>query len=246
MKNDFQRFSLKLILLLIINSIGQNLIDNNITDINNALVLKSTLKFSLIIALLTFSNFLEKIQKRNFINIVIAAIIWTSSLIIVQNENVSILTNFFLLISCILVATFEELLFRKLLFKQLQSKFIKVSIFTLIVIASFIFAIAHLFNLLKFGNHLYSVINQIFFAFGIGIVLQYIFYKYKNLLLCIIIHSLINYFGTYKSILYTTPKNYEIYTASEFITTFIFIGSLNLFIVLIILLLLKIKHKPKY
>ncbi|WP_027380196.1 CPBP family intramembrane glutamic endopeptidase [Chryseobacterium daeguense] len=233
-----------LILILLLNSVFQNLISTFISSTNEALAFKVALKLmlSIVIILLIKHNNQEPV-KVNFKGILLSSIVIVFSFFSIQNEKIEIITNFLFLLSCISVAVFEELLFRKFLFEKINNSNTKNYEFQVILITSVFFAAVHILNLLKVNYDLYSTINQIFFAFGIGVILQYIYYRTKQLIACITIHGIINYFGTYKSYLYDTTTDGISYSFSDFIVTLIFISIVNCVIVGVIYLLYQQSRK---
>lgn len=103
------------------------------------------------------------------------------------------------LVSNFCVALFEEYFFRVFIYLSLLAYFGNKNIIKAILSTSIVFGLAHLSNLFSNGIVSISVIVQIVFAFGIGLILQSVFVRSKNIFLPIAIHTAINYFGTIQS-----------------------------------------------
>lgn len=117
---------------------------------------------------------------------------------------------------------FEEILFRVFIFYSLvNSGFLKLEsrIFKSYVLTSIIFGLCHITNV--FYYDVFSVINQMLLAFGLGMIFQLLFTKYNNILLIGSLHAIINYFGMRNSTLLQTKSITE---ASELTNVFLNIG----------------------
>lgn len=99
------------------------------------------------------------------------------------------------LIMSLLICTFEELIFRKLLFQYIlkQTKTKKRYSYS-IILSSLIFALLHLTNLLGGASFLPTLL-QVGYSFLIGMMLCLTLLVSNNILLCIIIHSIYNILG---------------------------------------------------
>lgn len=99
------------------------------------------------------------------------------------------------LVMCVLISTFEELIFRKLLFLSIlkQTKTKKRYLYS-ITLSSFIFAVLHLINLIGGASFLPTLL-QVGYSFLIGMMLCLILLISNNIVLCIIIHSIYNILG---------------------------------------------------
>lgn len=113
-------------------------------------------------------------------------------------QNLEFESIAFHIYSNVLTASFEEGLFRVILFagfvgllKDSKRLFWKVAGLTALV-----FAALHFTNAFRSDFSVYSALTQVVFAFGIGVFLQVIYVVSRNLLVPISIHFLINYFGT--------------------------------------------------
>lgn len=150
---------------------------------------------------------------------------------------------FIFLLSCLTVGLFEELLFRKFTFEYVKKSMENASghIWKAIIISSLIFAFAHSSNVFSSNVVSLSVINQIVFAFGIGIILQALFIRFKNIIIVVAIHGIINFFGSYKH--HLSVKNItqeeDVYTMSDFWITLITLVIFNIVLILISRLILR-------
>ena len=105
------------------------------------------------------------------------------------DEKYSILEIVLYIVSMILVGFLEELIFRGFLFTSLKKEGIK----TAIIISSITFGMGHIINLVTGNsNNLIFTLIQIEYATMVGFLFTIIFYKTKNLIPCIVAHSLVN------------------------------------------------------
>lgn len=88
---------------------------------------------------------------------------------------------------------FEELACRAALFFAILDKLGKKQVWKAVIITSLFFAIAHFPNMFRPEGVNFSVISQIVFAFGVGLLLQSLFIRFRNLLLVVVLHGMINY-----------------------------------------------------
>lgn len=146
--------------------------------------------------------------------------------------------NFLFLTFCLTVGIFEELFFRVFVYNYFIDS--ENSTIKAILKASVIFGLVHLNNFFTQEPYILSVVNQVIFAFGIGILFQALYIRFQSITLVIMLHSLINYFGSYKSGL----LNFNIidaaadtgYSLRDFFTTF------AVFSFLIVVLILPISY----
>jgi len=153
------------------------------------------------------------------------------------NSSIDNINHFLFILYCFSVAIFEELFFRVYIFQNVMKivdnddkkrKLIKAVLYT-----SAIFALAHFTNVFKEEVVKLTVIIQIIFAFGLGILFQSLLIRFKNILLIIVLHALINYMGTYKVWLIklnSSGSNADI-SMSDFLTSMI---GCSLFVILFI------------
>lgn len=135
------------------------------------------------------------------------------------------------------VAVWEELFFRYYIFVILLFYFgNKISLFRIAMLSSLLFALLHFINLSNPNVFKLSIIIQVVFAFGIGLLLQSIFLRTRNLLTVIALHFAINIIGTRKiyferisGIAAETPENY---TYTEFFESFILVALIVGFIII--------------
>lgn len=87
----------------------------------------------------------------------------------------------------------EELIFRSFLCRSIEQISNKNKA---IVISSVIFGGFHLLNIGKYPSE--YVLMQVMYAFAIGIAFSVIFYKTKSILICIFIHTLVDFLGAFE------------------------------------------------
>lgn len=92
------------------------------------------------------------------------------------------------ILSMFLIGFVEEMIFRGFLFRALLQKD---SDRTAIIIASVTFGIGHIVNLLA-GQANLTTILQVVFAIAMGFLLTMVFYASGSLLVCILVHGVIN------------------------------------------------------
>lgn len=145
----------------------------------------------------------------------------------------------------ILVASTEELLFRFYTFVILFAYFKESwSLRRTVWVSSFLFAIIHLVNMFNPGMVKLSVLVQVIFAFGIGVLFQSILLRTRSLLLVVSLHFAVNMFGSYRSYFEDFRKpmqiTEDIYTYSDFFGSLILVGIL----VFLIMIPLSLKIMP--
>jgi len=146
--------------------------------------------------------------------------------ILVANYAVSTKDHFTFLCNVFATGVFEELLFRVLLFYLILTKY--PDKWKSVLITSFIFSLAHFSNLLNPDVVKISILNQVVFAFGIGVLLQTLLLRFKSLFLIITLHSLLNYFGSYKRILLHQEQAIQNdYSSTTFLPSLFFTLILN-------------------
>lgn len=92
---------------------------------------------------------------------------------------------------------FEELLFRATLFFAILKQVGNKQIWRAVIITSLLFAIAHLPNMFRPEGVNFSVFKQIAIALGVGLLLQSLLIRLRNLLLVVVLHALFNYWGKF-------------------------------------------------
>lgn len=101
---------------------------------------------------------------------------------------------------CFSVGLMEEVLCRWILFGLVVAAYPKRSAFGQIVLTSAIFALLHLGNLITGYLDIFSVLNQMVFAFLLGLFFQGLLIRFKNIVLVTVLHGLINFHGMYNSV----------------------------------------------
>ncbi len=142
--------------------------------------------------------------------------------------NANILNLFSILIFAPVI---EEFLFRGIILKGLLSSY---STIKSISISSVFFSLVHI-NFVNF-NYL-----QVLLALNIGFFLGWIYYRSNNLILCIILHGLTNFFGMFYDYLY-----YSLILGKHVIqksSTYLLFIPLLISVVLIVFLILQVKNK---
>ena len=99
----------------------------------------------------------------------------------------------FAVLSMLLIGFIEEMLFRGFLFRILLKKD---PVPVAITITAVTFGIGHIVNLLAGQANLETVI-QVLFAVAWGYIFTFVFYKSGSLLVCIIVHSLVDAFSMF-------------------------------------------------
>ncbi|MFD2891387.1 CPBP family intramembrane glutamic endopeptidase [Flavobacterium chuncheonense] len=151
-----------------------------------------------------YGTFLKQYKNTLITTIILVPLVYIS-IQHVQDEinnailSVSLFENILYCMSTFSVGVYEELLFRVLAFSLVFSYFNnkKENLFKSVILTSFLFGIVHFINLFKITS--YSVIIQVIFAIGIGLILQSLLLRFKNIFIVITLHALINYWGMYQS-----------------------------------------------
>lgn len=147
-----------------------------------------------------------------------------------QNKNFE---HSFFLLYYLSVGFFEELFVRVLMFGIFYRLFFNGKKFRLILITSAFFALFHVTNLFDSEFVKISVINQILYAFGMGMIFQSLLIRVNNVILISVIHGLFDYRMTLR------PEFSEIrssvdssFSYESFYQTLIFFVLFNLIVVL--------------
>ncbi len=99
----------------------------------------------------------------------------------------------FAISSSVFIGIMEELIFRSFLCRSIEQMTDKNKA---IIISSLIFGCFHLVNI---GNYpLIYVLLQVLYAFAMGIAFSVVFYKSNSILPCVIIHIIVDFFGTFE------------------------------------------------
>ncbi|MFS4416107.1 lysostaphin resistance A-like protein [Maribacter sp. 2307ULW6-5] len=133
--------------------------------------------------------------------------------------------HYFFLFWCVLTAVFEELLFRVFLFNGILRSFKyqkkKGALLGAMLWTSVLFGLAHISNFFESDHHPYSVTSKIIIAFGLGLLFQSVYVRFKNLSIIVMLHAIINYLGGFKGkvLAHVNDPKENIYTFSEFVET---------------------------
>lgn len=90
----------------------------------------------------------------------------------------------------IIVAIAEELFFRGLVFRELVFSFKYKPVLSAIVVSS-LFGVLHLLNIFSYASLHYAIVQSMC-AFAISFNLSAIYYKFKSIVPCVVIHAVIN------------------------------------------------------
>jgi len=169
-------------------------------------ILKRTLFLCFLIK--WFKNNLDKEQylKNNklimalLIVLLLFAFAWKATKIELNLAN--LVLNVGLLSSSLFTGILEEFMFRLYIFYAMIYGLDRTSkgyYFKTIVYTSLLFSFAHMIHLLG-PTPIFGVVNQMFLAFFLGILLQLFFIRFGNILLPSVIHALINYHTAFSKI----------------------------------------------
>ena len=104
--------------------------------------------------------------------------------------NIDVFTIVKQLVLLILVAVAEELFFRDLLLRELLFSF-QVKPILAGIIVSAVFGALHLMNVFSYASLTYAIVQGLC-AFAVGFDLAAIYYRFKSVVPCILVHALIN------------------------------------------------------
>jgi membrane protease YdiL (CAAX protease family) len=146
---------------------------------------------------------LKKILKNNMgVSIVVGLLLFLSLQFSLPYTGIRYsgvnLTAFY--IKCFSVGFSEEVLCRWIIFGLVIVAYPQRKVFGQIIIASALFALLHIGNLITGDLDIFSTLNQMLFAFLMGLFLQGLFIRFKNIILIGVLHGLINFHGMYNSI----------------------------------------------
>jgi len=139
-----------------------------------------------------------------------------------QLNHISQLNHVVFFLSCLSVGIFEELFFRKYLYERVVDYYGNTNVFFNMVVTSCCFGLAHSTNFFNSEIIKVTVITQIVLAFGLGMLFQSVLLRFKNIVLVIALHTLINYLGTYKFKLLLIPKTEDVYHIKDFLLSLTF------------------------
>jgi len=179
-----------------------------------------TLIIMLILNYIGYDKLIKTNKLRNFILLIIPAIIisihnFPISASIFGRVTIEFLPIPFVLflVECFSISFFEEIIFRGILLGifLLQFKDSRFGVLKSIILSSLIFGLSHLFNIFS-GTSMLDVLLQVLYTFLISIVWAIIYIRTNNIWIIIFLHTLFNFFG-YVVIEFGTVQNrYDIYT----------------------------------
>lgn len=136
---------------------------------------------------------------------------------------------------CFSVGLMEEVLCRWIIFGLVVVAYPKRSVFWQIVTASAIFALLHIGNLITGYLDIFSVLNQMIFAFLLGLLFQGLLIRFKNIVLVALLHGLVNFHGMYNSVFKLEDNSMlEGNSVTDMVQTQIFFGIICLVLLLIL------------
>lgn len=98
-------------------------------------------------------------------------------------------------LSMLLIGFIEELIFRGFLFRALLKRDPAP---VAIIISAVTFGIGHIVNLFA-GQASFETVIQVFFAIAWGFIFTFVFYKSGNLVICIIVHGMVDVLSKFAS-----------------------------------------------
>nr|WP_294858679.1 CPBP family intramembrane glutamic endopeptidase [uncultured Fluviicola sp.] len=136
---------------------------------------------------------------------------------------------------CFSVGLMEEVLCRWILFGLVVVAYPKRSVLGQIVTTSALFALLHIGNLITGQLDIFSVLNQMIFAFLLGLLFQGLLIRIKNIILVAVLHGLVNFHGMYNSVFKLKDTSIaEENPITDIIQTQIFFGIVCLVLLLIL------------
>lgn len=109
-------------------------------------------------------------------------------------------SHLYFLGNSIVTGFFEEFTFRVLIFSLTFRIFVKKNVrnqLKAVLIASMCFSLVHFINFINQKTDIVSSINQMLFAFYIGILFQSLYIKFGSILFVSFLHGFINFFAGY-------------------------------------------------
>lgn len=186
---------------------------NDLSFISDS-IYTSIYKIFLIYVIFRFSDNISIFKNRISFYIFITVILINSLISYYYLIYYGVLNLFLHFLRCFNVALFEELIFRVLVFYNFifyfkNKKYENFYIFKSIIYTSLCFSLIHIVNFL-FGRYdILSTIIQIEIALLFGVFLQYIFLKYKSIILISLIHCFFNYYGSINRIFHSNNTKIE-------------------------------------
>lgn len=186
-------------------------------------ILKGIIFISLLFFLLSKYGLAKKIKHFNAIPIkvilkLIPVFILVGLFVILQGGKISssfglndTTTIVLAIISTFVLAYSEEILCRGYIFNILNLKF---TVLKSVLISSALFALLHLVNF-RIHIDVFSLVNQIIFAMGLGMLFGSIYALTKNLLMVAVLHFLINIPGEFSELDFSKVNEIKVDTLAE-------------------------------
>jgi membrane protease YdiL (CAAX protease family) len=233
LKNTAKIFFSVLVYLLVTQQVTMFL-ENNI-EIEFVLLIKSGFKLLLLIwtlrIILKGGYFRKALFFRNQVmSHLIILVIGYFSLQIAFAQPVSKTAVFAFLLSCGLTGFFEEAFFRVFLFQILENNYKSISWNKRVLVVSSLFGVVHITGFFKDMDWI-SIVNQVVFAFAMGVFFQCLLAICKNYLLIAALHMFVNFLGSFKSY-FSKPHDYSPSTMDDFFSTQLVVLLFSIFIVL--------------
>lgn len=141
---------------------------------------------------------------------------------------------------CLSTGFMEEVLCRWLIFGLVVVVYPQRKALGQIVTASAFFALLHIGNFITGDHDVFSVLNQMLFAFLMGLFLQGLFIRYRNIILVTVLHGLANFHGMYNAKFKPEDKFMtEGDSMTDLFQTQIFFGIVCLVVLLVLRLTMK-------
>lgn len=128
-------------------------------------------------------------------------------------------------VSMVFVGVAEEMIFRGFLFRILLKKD---PVPVAIIISAVTFGIGHIVNLLT-GQANIATVVQVFFAVAWGFIFTFVFYKSGSLIMCIIVHSVIDLLSKFNGVEgdQNTPLSDYIYMGATIVVALVYCAYLS-------------------
>lgn len=129
----------------------------------------------------------------------------------------------YLLCTCVMTGIFEEVVFRGLIQNMIceigknKEKQEEMCVF----IASIIFGMTHILNLIEKPYFVLGTFTQIIYTFCLGVLLGAIYWKTRSLLLIIVLHSFFNFLGQFPVVFEVAQQGQAVQEDINIISMFI-------------------------
>ena len=240
-----------MILSIAVQGIIINILPENILSSEKSLTIVSILVkslFAVIIAFITLKLYKIKIEfgKNNLVK----GIFWYGIVLCIacvfniigsyQKPEISLLQALpmliLFLVDCIGVGFYEEILYRGLIFNSLKKYFgeNKKGIYASVILSALVFGGYHLANLFVHPDLVISTISQFIYASFVGVLFAVIYYRSKNILPCIILHTIFD-FASYIWICFSKNIDQMMNTVnttdSDIVSALVIIGLCSTFLI---------------